>query len=204
MPLLADKTVETALLGQCNAVYYQPPTFSAGPSVNALVSHIGGVNSIVYRGTDPENIQNWLTDLDSFPVHYPNLGWVHQGFLTAAESGFAQAAAIARLGPYIIGGHSMGGAIAVITAALLTIAGHPPVHISTFGCPNLALDNVLGSLLKPYPGYRWHNGGDPVPDVPPILYQDRPATRIGPPALLHVANHLMAAYQSSFQKTEWT
>src|SRR5213079_949071 len=74
------------------------------------------------------------------------------------------AAEDARDKPLFLTGHSMGGALAVLTACRLAKMGRPPVAIYTFGAPRVGDRNFCAGYSLPT--YRIINGLDLVPEMP--------------------------------------
>ena len=123
---------------------------------------------LVFRGTD--SLADWGVDLSAERVQMPGAAAgvrVHSGFLRAFQADReAIADAVATyvapdLGLYITG-HSLGGALAQLAAALLdrdTLAA-----CYTFGSPRVA--TLAFDRLVKAPHYRVVNGWDLVPGVP--------------------------------------
>jgi pimeloyl-ACP methyl ester carboxylesterase len=66
--------------------------------------------------------------------------------------------------PLFLTGHSMGGALAVLTACRLAKLGRPPVAIYTFGSPRVGDRQFCAGYALPT--YRVVNGLDLVPEMP--------------------------------------
>ena len=104
---------------------------------------------IVCRGTDPTNIIDFLTDLDNLlvPFHVPtdtqheDCGYVHAGMYRAArEAEIDLLHCLEELDPkqIIIAGHSLGGGLAVMLAAILVARRFmraEQVAVYTYGQP---------------------------------------------------------------------
>jgi pimeloyl-ACP methyl ester carboxylesterase len=123
---------------------------------------------VAFRGTVPTNLSDWLRDLDCFPKVNDDLGILHQGFLNGAMAGLqGTLQALGGRGATLVG-HSLGGALAALTAALMLTSGHPVVRLVTFGCPRTTLWTHR-DVLADIPGHRFVRILDPVPGVPPLF-----------------------------------
>jgi hypothetical protein len=123
---------------------------------------------LAFRGSDPLTLPNWITDAVVKLVQCDEYdGRVHHGFSSALRRTWPKIEAVleeVRDKPLFVTGHSMGGALAVLTACRLAKAGKPPAATYTFGSPRLG-DPVFcrGHLL---PTYRVVNRLDLVPELP--------------------------------------
>jgi hypothetical protein len=169
------------------------------------ITELGVVDIIAFRGSD--NNEDWLRDFRGWPQHHPVLGWCHEGFLEGMDSVHAEVAAALELrSHYVVTGHSLGAARALIFAAMMTAAGKPPAQVETFGTPRPGFQQLSKILMSaPYMPHCWKNGHDPVTDVPflicpdgdgyqrPVL-QDHFVAEPPPGALLPFAYHHMLLY----------
>jgi hypothetical protein len=142
----------------------------------AFVAESPDLVVLSFRGTQSQ--KNWNTNFRAFLVHPENTNAklrVHQGFYQAfkelADAGLEEKiAAVERVTgrPLYITGHSLGGALAQIAAAVFgsdTIAA-----CYTFGSPRVG--NFIFDLWVKPPSYRVINHADLVPQVPlPIGYR---------------------------------
>ena len=128
---------------------------------------------VAFAGTDPLHLLNWVSD---FTLGRPQ-ATVHEGFRDAAAAVWddvkaALGPARDRGSPIFIAGHSLGAAIAVVTAdsarreLQLTNA-----QIYLFGCPRVGRADFVAPYNITFGGttYRLVHGADIVPTVPPPL-----------------------------------
>lgn len=123
---------------------------------------------LAFRGTDPITLPNWLTDVVVKLVesdHYE--GRVHRGFSAALKRTWGTLESHLHEienKPLFLTGHSMGGALAVLTACRLARAGRPPVATYTFGAPRVGDPTFCAGYSLPT--YRIVNRLDLVPELP--------------------------------------
>jgi len=124
------------------------------------------VDIIVFRGT--QQAADWIWNASAIPVPYAGR-FCHGGFATAHASVWGQ---IKKLIDYkkrtLVCGHSLGGALAELTAAKLN-KKHPNLSLITFGKPNtffkgfkrpMALDDQISCVM----------GSDIVAKIPRFCY----------------------------------
>jgi hypothetical protein len=125
---------------------------------------------ISFRGTEPAMVADWLSDVQYHQTPLRNLpGQVHGGFGRAFSLVFDQTKDAIDALPgarHFFTGHSLGGALAVLAAAIL----NPQVTtVYTYGQPRVgdqafseAYDQALGNVT-----FRYVNNFDLVPHLPP-------------------------------------
>ena len=122
---------------------------------------------IAFAGTDVRQPQDILRDLRIFPLWSPQLGLCPAGFLKAARRlGYTVLDHLAdsKRDSVTLTGHSLGGAVALICAALIAreCPGDKKIdEVVTFGAPRVG---KLRTLDCPISMYRYQN--DIVPTVP--------------------------------------
>ncbi|MEJ2761882.1 MAG: lipase family protein [Gammaproteobacteria bacterium] len=136
-----------------------------------LINHErSDIQWVAIRGT--ANPRNVVVDGKVKILREPRLGvYLHGGFLRAAQEAFDAIKPNLDLGRQIrITGHSLGGAVALILAALLSEdgAGFQLGRTITFGQPMVTDSNGV-KVLKKYPLLRVVNRWDPVAILPLIL-----------------------------------
>ncbi len=122
-----------------------------------------------FRGSDPVTLQTWITDAVVRLVkrdHYH--GRVHLGFSAALKHTWYKIERLLKRieddKPLFLTGHSMGGALAVLTACRLAKLNRPAVATYTFGSPRVGDPNFCDGY--DLPTYRIVNRLDLVPEMP--------------------------------------
>lgn len=140
---------------------------------------MAGENMIVtaFRGTEPAQIRDWLTDASTPPWPGPaRTGYVHYGFAEALESihpDVAKALSDLRTGDQTVWftGHSLGGALAMLAAARLDLEDPRLAAdgVYTFGQPRTCDRLLAAAYDKGLKGrtFRFVHGNDIVPELPP-------------------------------------
>lgn len=130
---------------------------------------------VAFRGTETDALEDWLTDARIRFTPFPG-GRVHVGFHAAlAEVDAAILAALAEPAvrdlPLWVTGHSLGGALAVLLAARLLTDGRAIRGLYTFGQPRVGDGDFAAHYEPALAGryFRFLNGNDPVPRLPPWL-----------------------------------
>ncbi len=127
---------------------------------------------VAFRGTEPDQIEDVLTDITLRLTENndgPRPVSVHEGFWEAFESvrdkirSFVQPHANKKI---FVTGHSLGAALATLAARDLKLQGISIHSLHTFGSPRVG-DNRFASTFPVSRAFRFVNGDDVVPLVPP-------------------------------------
>jgi len=120
---------------------------------------------LAFKGTVPSESQTVKTDED-FKMVRARYGEFHQGFIdTYRKMAPAIEKALAQLDvPIYITGHSLGGALALISATFIKDQDHLAACY-TYGCPKVGNSQFADHLFK-VPVYRCVHHADIVPAVP--------------------------------------
>jgi len=123
---------------------------------------------LAFRGSDPVTPPTWLTDVVVRLVASEEYaGRVHLGFSSVLNRTWGKIEKIldaARDKPLFLTGHSMGGALAVLSACRLAKMGRPSMATYTFGSPRVGDRTFCAGYSLPT--YRVVNGLDLVPEMP--------------------------------------
>lgn len=180
---------------------YKSATWYAG-ELSALYTVSNNSRIIAIPGTKRE-IGEWLRDFDAVPCWDRTLGVCHRGFRNGAWELYRRSPlADHDFAGAVITGHSMGGALAILLAAILISEGAPPRAVVTFGAPRCGSWKLRRVLAKT-PLRLYRNGDDPVPEVPwlPGLYlHPRALIAIGEPAFDPLADHPIAVYRRALDQ----
>ncbi|WP_249330694.1 lipase family protein [Pseudoalteromonas sp. S3178] len=127
-----------------------------------------GHHIIGIRGTVFTSCADWLTNLNVAITHGPKNLEVHSGFekaFTSMKPMFASYVKQHKPKCLHLVGHSLGGAIAQLTAIWASEQGIP-TNLYTFGAPRVVLNHSVHSAAHNVGQYRVTHGADPVPCVP--------------------------------------
>lgn len=154
--------LDVELAAASATAYADPATWERG-DCHAVLASTAGTHIIAFRGT--ADVMAWLIDFEAIPKLHPQLGFCHAGFLDDVMGIADQILADLPPGPYVVTGHSKGGAEALIFAAIATLRGRPPIAVVTFGAPRAAFAK-LGDVLDMLPVRQYRHANDPVPSYP--------------------------------------
>ncbi len=133
---------------------------------------------VAFRGTEPTHLRDLLTDAKMHKVQGP-LGEVHRGFLGAFQlvkddllSAIQRLRDKNRPQSLWCTGHSLGGALAVVAAAQLSVDGHKVDGLYTFGQPRVGDEIFANECTRRIAGphFRFVNNNDTVTRVPPRTF----------------------------------
>jgi triacylglycerol lipase len=160
------------------------------PKARFIVAAGRRATFVTFSGTDPLSIKDWITD---FTLSL-RLNTLHEGFraaVMAVQSKIERAIRkrSASEQPLFFTGHSMGGALANISAMLALKAGLPATAVYTFGGPRTGGQEFVEDY-EPLADrtFRLAHGNDIVPAVPPSLFGN----------FHHVGRMLRCSHGSSF------
>lgn len=188
------------------AATYEPkavPVIEAiGGVVRVFRTEVDGLTVIAVEGT--HNRLGWLLDFiaarteDHETLNHPTLGFLHAGFHLEAVTIAPAIALMVHGRDYALSGHSLGAALALLLAGLLSDDGHPPVQIGAFAPPRVG-GALLVKTVTAVPLTAVRFGNDPVPGVPfevdpEFPYRQVPLTAVGAPMLNPFSSHHIDNY----------
>lgn len=158
---------------------FDEPEMFRGFATQGFVARRGDIVIVAFRGTEPLNAADWLSDVNYHQIKLADVpGRSHGGFVNALGDGITKQMgdAVSKLAKgektrLFVTGHSLGGALAVLAAALLHFHFHRKIAgVYTYGQPRVgdpvfsrAFDQALGLVT-----FRYVNDLDMFPHVPPI------------------------------------
>lgn len=137
----------------------------------ALVTQADPAGAVlVFRGT--LGLRDVLTDMRWLLQPWAGPGHVHQGFKEAHAALWPEVRRQLQAvrSPIFLAGHSLGGALATMSAALCR-RDLPPIEIAalyTFGSPRVG-DRLFGRALESVPHFRVVDGTDVIARLPPVI-----------------------------------
>jgi hypothetical protein len=156
--------------------------------------NVGGTNWIVddtpdgvaifFRGTEFD-FEDILRDIRGLPWWDRKLGFCHSGFLKGARKAFDKPHSLGgsfgdmlcvRNRSVTLGGHSLGGALALVFGAMMTSRGWPPNAIYAFGAPKVQYGRRVSKILENVPVFEFKHDSDIVTTVPAIFARHIVAT----------------------------
>jgi triacylglycerol lipase len=158
-----------------------------GSLTQGFVARRGDIVIVAFRGTEPINADDWLSNVNYHQLPFKGVpGRLHGGFakdMHEKQIVVPMLDALTELNAgkktrLFLTGHSLGGALAVLAAALLHFREHQRIAgVYTYGQPRLgdaafstAFDQALGAVT-----FRYVNDLDAVPHVPPTRLPARSA-----------------------------
>jgi len=193
-----------ARLAELAAAAYEPPPTYQRADVCVTITNEGGILVVAFQGT--RNIAEAIRDAEALPHADAVLGEVHLGFaagsrLVALDIAFKLADTT---GPPVFTGHSLGGALALMTAALWRCHGSKVGAVVTFGAPRAGFQSFCDKLDDvDITMYRF--GCDGIPEVPrllPFWRHPRVLTLIGRQSGNPLSDHHITNYVRALAKTE--
>ncbi len=130
---------------------------------------------ISFRGTEPMNLQDWVTDATTELVPGPLGGMVHAGFYDALANvwklldRYVRYVQSRQQRVLLVTGHSLGGALAALAVGRWLEAGLAVHGMYTFGQPRTGDPTYARNFnfaFKPY-SFRFVNNNDLVTRIPP-------------------------------------
>lgn len=190
------------------ASYGEAPTLSLAADVRCVVRRVGDETAVICPGT--VSIEGWLRDFSAWPAWLPRLGPMHEGFGSGGWALWREVWPLLGGRRVTYAGHSLGGAVALVLAALH--ARHRrarrawPCRVVVFGAPRVPfmlnpIFHFIGADATAYE--RW---GDPVPGVPfrPWYRRGVRSTTIGTRivSIDALRNHAIALYAADLRALE--
>jgi pimeloyl-ACP methyl ester carboxylesterase len=174
-------TPDSYLAAKSHAIYAGPAGFTRyfaekGFGICCAVDLLPEENIITYRGTVPDQFQNWIQDLLAYPDPHPHAkyGPLHSGSFTGMTEMLEEIVPLLNLDvPTTLTGHSLGGQRAQEAAAIMLseYQSDPKLlRLVAFAPPAAGFQQLL-DFIEPIPirtAYRNAEGfwGDPVPLLP--------------------------------------
>lgn len=145
-------------------------------STQAIVGYDDSHLIIAFRGTEPSQVSDWITDLRCACIRH-EFGRVHAGFAGAFASIARDVRSIIREHAdkrIICTGHSLGAALATVCAADVIKRSYHTLQsrqlLVTFGSPRVGNHSFASIVSRNVISRRYVNNNDVVPKCPYIGY----------------------------------
>jgi len=177
MPVLARWDLQRHALVSRERIGAVPLTATHG-----IVAKGRGATIVSFAGTDPLALANWVTNFHLGPRSRE----MHYGFRNAVDTVWSDLSAALQTAdkdmPLLIGGHSLGGALAMTVAERSARElGFTAAAVYTFGAPRVGAARFVEAYNASGLGertYRLVHGLDIIPTVPPTPFGFRHAGRM--------------------------
>jgi len=145
---------------------------------------------------------DWPSNFMAGLYPHKDLGPVHSGFIVAAQVIFDAMPPSLRQGrPFVLAGHSRGGAISLLLAGLLKASGATPTKVVTFGAPRAGCVQ-LRDFLADVDIRQYRCGEDAVTQWPdPPFCHVRDLQAVGEP-VSPFRDHAITAYLEALRVKE--
>ncbi|HAM72840.1 MAG TPA: lipase [Verrucomicrobiales bacterium] len=156
---------------------FERSTFLASPKgarwdTQAFVASRADMVLVAFRGTEPDDLKDWITDADCVQAT-TEVGGVHYGFWSALESIWEPLLAAIeshqdRAQSLWFTGHSLGAALATLAVARLRRKLKPVHSLYTYGSPRVGTAEFSDRFDRDFSDYtfRYVNNADVVTRVP--------------------------------------
>lgn len=151
----------------------------ANPDAFGFIARVKGTNEFIVSVRGTQTPEEWVKNFTAIPnpfTEIPGFGFVHLGFeqmwRRIRASVFQGLGTLPEGSRLTVVGHSLGGAMATLGAAVLQHGLGPGVKVElwTVGCPRVGLHRFRGNFNRLVPlTFRVENQGDIVPHVPSKL-----------------------------------
>lgn len=191
--------------------YGETPSMQASDDVRIMIHDLSDEFVVVCPGTT--DFAGWWRDFD-WPIKWVDkLGPVHRGFGQGGVDlwGYCRAAILMSGKPVTYTGHSLGGALALVMAALHMAYGWPPCRVITVGAPRVRTifnPYFVALVAKTREAVEYRRHGDPVVHAPfaPLFLG---TARLGHPRIgvninriFPTHNHAISLYVSDLEALE--
>jgi hypothetical protein len=139
-----------------------------------------------------------MDDISFFPSLTRRLGVVPRGFYQATRDLIAERIWWPEIANSVIVGHSLGGAVALMLAALGVHRNARPALVLTFGAPRVGFRKISNLLSRVFV-IQYKLGNDPVPDLPPLYQHPRSLIHLGGPCIDPFECHKLGSYIRFFE-----